>query len=229
MITLYREIVTQSIKYIVGYSGDTSGAAIAIPVKTTTSKPVKFPDTIFTYEGWWCDYIHKKAYRWKGTEREQIFYLDASLIDESNNIVSPEDWLATKGNKIVFAYYDSCQYCPADVKAKGNPSGHLDNCWLMSYQKADDTEVYLYEFAYDMRDNVVSQVSIEPRIHVDAAPGIGNILGEAADLSDIDLNIDGGNVNDDPANGGYDDSQDGVQSTSNIDDDTTLDDENYEP
>jgi len=227
MITLYREVTTVSTVRIYGYSGMPKDQYAEIPVKHTSSVPVKMPDTIFTYEGWTMDYVHKKLYRWKDTDREQIFYMDASLIDESNNIVSPDDWLATKGNKIICYYYDSCPYCPPETQAEGNPSGHLDNVWLMSYQKQDNTEVYLYEFTYDMRDNIVIQRSIEPRIHVNMAPGTGNVLGEVADIEAVPEDNNGGTADDNNETPGYNDTGDdeNTQTTDN----TTFNDENYEP
>lgn len=219
MITLYQEVTT-----VTEIMAGSDGHYFNVPVKHTTSKPIKFPDTIFTYEGWWCDYVAKKAYRWKDTERQQIYYMDASLIDDTSNVVSPDDWLRTRGNKIVCTYYAETDWCPPATKAAGNPSGHFDNVWLMSYQKEDDTEVYLYEFTYDNRDNIVIQRSIEPRIHVNQPPGKGNILGEVVDenQNNTDDNDDPNAINnDDPTQGGYDDTGD--------DENTTINDDNYEP
>lgn len=215
MITLYQEVTT-----VTEIMAGSDGHYFNVPVKHTTSKPIKFPDTIFTYEGWTCDYVAKKMYRWRYTEREQVYYMDASLIDDTNNVPSPDDWLRTRGNKIVCTYYAETDWCPPTTKEKGNPSGHFDNVWLMSYQKEDDSEVYLYEFTYDNRDNILIQRSIEPRIHVNQPPGPGNILGEVVDINqnNNEENTDDPNaVSNDPENGGYDDS--GDNNTTSTDDD----------
>jgi hypothetical protein len=220
MITLYQEVVTIGQKGIVGYSGDTSGRVIYIPVKTTIKKPVKFPDTIFIYEGWYTDYKTKKCYRWRGTEKEQVFYMDASLIDDSNNIHSPDEWMSVPGNKIVTEYYTTCRYCPAETKAAGNPSGHDDNIWLLSYQNSNGMEEYLYEFSFDTRDNIVMQVSLQPRIHLNLPPGEGNILSEVEDLTTLQVDDydDPNAISDDDPNSGYQGDDSGTTTTDPPDD-----------
>lgn len=207
MITLYRLITTKLTQRAQVYTNPSTGHPIYadLPVLRTISRPIKFPETIFTYEGWTLDYVNKRAYRWKGTEKEQIYSLDASLTGDDNNMVSPLEWKSVKGNYIVAEYYESCFYCDSEIKSAGNPSGNPDNIWLLSYRKADDSEAYLYQFTYDNRNNILVQRSLEPRANLQLPPGPGNILGETYDIDDEYLNeliaADDATIVDDPNNG----------------------------
>lgn len=139
-----------------------------------TLKTISFPNSIFTYEGWYIDYNEKRLYRWKNTQKEQVFLLDESLINAaSENIIPPDEWLKVTGNQIIIEYYDKCKYYDSDLD-DGNPSGHKGNVWLMSYRRADNTEVYLYEYKYNEDDEVVSQTALEPRTDVNKRPGKEN-------------------------------------------------------
>lgn len=177
-----------------------------------TLKTISFPNSIFTYEGWDIDYNEKRLYRWKNTQKEQVFLLDESLISAaSENIISPDEWLKVTGNQIIIEYYDKCEYYDPDLD-EGNPSGNKGNVWLMSYRRADNTEVYLYEYKYNEDDEVVSQTALEPRTDVNKRPGKENSqLNVIVETDPIEEPINQPEPSD-PQNGNngenYDDSQD---------------------
>ncbi|MCR4559717.1 MAG: hypothetical protein K5685_06525 [Bacteroidales bacterium] len=180
MITLYRKIteIIKKSKWVGTTSVDPStgrtiysGKYEYEEVEQINLKTVLFPNDIFTYYGWYADYREKCLYRWKGTDKEQIFMLDDSLLNAANeNIIPPEDWLKITGNKIILEYYDKCKYIPYYKAKEGNPSGNKGNVWLMSYRRGDDTEVYLYEYMYNEDDDMVSQVALSPRNQTDQPP-----------------------------------------------------------
>ncbi len=238
MITLYREITTYSTERVQVYTNPNTGNPIYdnLPVLKKVARPIKFPDNIFTYEGWTCDYVSQKAYRWKGTEKEQVFYLDASLIGDTSGYVSPQEWMATKGNYIKSELFESCLFCDNEIKSAQNPSGNPDNIWLLSYRKADDSEAYLYQYTYDNRDNILVQRSEEPRANLQLPPGPGNVLGETTDINEDYLNeliaADDATIIDpsDPENGGYQ-GDDGTTITDpdNTGDQNTGDPDNTDP
>lgn len=198
MITLYLKTYKRMRRgtYLYGYTDEQidsmhNNKQLYLMLNTKVSveqlTPITMPDNIFDYYGWTVDYNTQEAIRWKGTDREMVFRLQR--ISADSDLLKPSDWLNDNGNVIKFSYYDSKaprfnQETDKEVLfSTQNPSGNVDNVWLISYQRSDGTEVYLYELWYDERDNIILRQSIAPRRNTNLAPGPDNVLS----VVDLDL------------------------------------------
>lgn len=178
MITLYRVNKTEK---VIDVKNSLGVKLYSTRQKVETYTAVKFPDSIFTYQGWYTDYRKLRAYRNYGTPEEIEFKLDNTL-DTIAGGLSDSDWLSVSGNVIEYIKFGKmCRFWDKipptkkeEIISTMNPSNAIDNVWLISYQSGG-VEVYLKQLSYDKYDDITKQESLPPRKDIETYPNPYNV------------------------------------------------------
>lgn len=113
--------------------------------------PVQVADDFFILYGLKFDWKNKTVSR-KG----DTYYLDTLTSDDMQKIPSPEEWLATYGNRIKTIYYAEGE------DLVNNPSDNPRNIKQRVYYNSQGIKKYDIRYSWDINDNITAESSIAP-------------------------------------------------------------------